>query len=358
MDKRVAIILLNYKDYANKYLKDCISGIRQQDYQGGIKLYIVDNAGDSNSFRFLKENASEAEIIVNKDNDGFAKGNNDAMKKALAEKFPFVLLLNMDTIIESNCVRKLVQEMESADKIGAVQARLMLHPEKEKVNSLGNSTHFLGFGYCLNYQDNYQELIKNNKVSQSKNIFYPSGAAVLLKSDVLNEVGLFDETYFMYNEDQDLGWRIWLQGYSCVLAKDALVYHKYEFSRSISKYYFMDRNRLITIFKNYHIVTLLLLIPAAVIMELGLLLFSAINGSLKEKFKTWAYFLKIKNWKNILQERKKIQKNRRIKEVEIFKMLSGRIWYQELASPFLRIGNFFLNIYFIILKSIIKFLNI
>lgn len=358
MDKRVAIILLNYKDYANKYLKDCISGIRQQDYQSDIKLYIVDNASDSNSFCFLQENAAEAEIIVNKNNDGFAKGNNDAIKKALREKFPYVFLLNMDTIIESDAISKMVKVLESDEKIGAVQARLMLHPNKELVNSLGNSTHFLGFGYCLNYQDNYQELKKNNKVSQNKNIFYPSGAAVLFRSSVLEKTGLFDESYFMYNEDQDLGWRIWLYGYSCVLAKDAIVYHKYEFSRSISKYYFMDRNRIITIFKNYHIITLLLIIPAAIIMELGLLLFSVINGSLKEKFKTWGYFLKAKNWENIWQERKKIQKDRCLKEGEIFKMLSGKIWYQELASPFLKIANFFFNIYFFVLKKIIKILNI
>jgi len=357
MDKKVAIILLNYKEYAVKYLKDCLSGIRQQDYQFATKLYIVDNSSSEESFSFLKENAPEAEIIRNENNDGFAKGNNDAITKALADACSYIFLLNMDTIIEASALRKLVEAIDSEEKIGAVQARLMLHPSTELVNSLGNSTHFLGFGYCLNYQDEYSKLLKKGRPQISK-IFYPSGAAVLFRAEVLEKVGLFDESYFMYNEDQDLGWRVWLQGYSCLLVEDAIVYHKYEFSRSISKYYFMDRNRAITILKNYHIVTLLLIIPAVIIMELGLLFFSVLNGSLKEKIKTWNYFLSKENWKRILLDRSKIQNSRCLKEKEIFKMLSGKIWYQEVGSPLLRLANFFLNIYFIFLKTVIKILNI
>ena len=84
---------------------------------------------------------------------------------------------------------------------------------------------------------------------------------------MLKEVGLFDEEMWMYNEDQDLGWRVWLAGYKCVLAWDAVIYHKYEFSRSISKYYWMDRNRNLSIFKNYHFLTLILIFPAWLAME-------------------------------------------------------------------------------------------
>lgn len=358
MENRVAIILLNYKQYAVKYLADCFNSLKEQDYLGEIKIFIVDNASSLESFDFLKKGAPGAEIIRNENNDGFAKGNNDAIKIALKQNFSHVLLINMDTISDKRTVSKMMDLIESEEGIGAVQARLMLHPETELVNSLGNSTHFLGFGYCLNYRDNYQQLLNKGKVKKQSKIFYPSGAAVLFKSSVLQKVGLFDETYWMYNEDQDLGWRIWLAGYSCLLAEDAIVYHKYEFSRSVSKYYFMDRNRTITILKNYHVITLLLIIPAVIIMELGLLFFSVLNGSLKEKFKTWAYFFQIKNWQRIISERRQIQNNRCLKEKEIVKLISGRIWYQEVGSPLLRLANFFLNIYFYFVKLIVRFLNI
>lgn len=358
MAKKVALILINYQQYANKYLADCLASIKKQDYLGEIKVYIVDNASSLESFHFLREQAPGAEIIRNENNDGFAKGNNDAIKIALDEGFEYILLLNMDTISDQSAVSKMVSLIESDEKIAAVQARLMLHPETNLVNSLGNNTHFLGFGYCQNYRDDYKQTLTQRKNKKNNKIFYPSGAAVLFRSRVLQEIGLFDESYWMYNEDQDLGWRVWLAGYSCLLAEEAVVYHKYEFSRSMSKYYFMDRNRLISILKNYHIITLLLIFPAALLMELGLLFFSIFNGSLKEKLKTWFYFLNIKNWKRICSQRRQIQRNRRRKEKEIIKMISARIWYQEVGSFGLRLANLFFSIYFYFVRLIINILNV
>lgn len=354
MNKKVAIILVNYKDYAHKYLMPCLDSIRKQDYLGEIKLYLVDNSSSEESFCFLREKAEEAIIIRNKNNDGFAKGNNDAIKKALEEACDYIVLFNMDTVVDSKAVSELVKMAESDNKIGAVQSRLMLFGRDNLVNSLGNSTHFLGFGFCQNYQSNFSQL----EIKDGVDIFYPSGAGVLFKSDVLREVGLFDEEYFMYNEDQDLGWRIWLSGYRCVISLDSVVYHKYEFSKSISKYYFIDRNRIITILKNYNFFSLLILFPAWFIMELGLLFFSIFNGWFFKKIKVYLYFLRCSTWKYIIRERKIIRKKRKIKDYDLIKMISGKISYQEIDSPFLFLGNFFLNIYFVFFKFFLKVFKI
>ena len=76
-------------------------------------------------------------------------------------------------------------------------------PDTEKINSLGNITHFLGFGYCRSYNQN----LSQEKFNNLSDICYASGASVLLRVSVLRQVGLFDEEFWMYNEDQDLGWR-------------------------------------------------------------------------------------------------------------------------------------------------------
>ena len=371
MNKKVAIILGNFGDYAEKYLFDCIEGLRLQDWTGEKKIFIYDNASTDKSRNYLKRIAPEAEIITNQTNDGFAKGNNDAIKKALEQGFDYVVLFNLDMVFEPDCLRKMIEAMEMTNdkflisneiqnskfkiqnfSIGAVQARIMLWPEKEKINSLGNITHFLGFGYC----DGYNELIQNSKfkIQNSQDICYPSGAAVLFRADVLKKVGLFDEKFWMYNEDQDLGWRIWLAGFKCVLAPEAVVYHKYEFSRSIQKYYWMDRNRILAILKNYHWLTLLFILPAFIIMELGLLLFSITGGWLKEKLKVWGYFLRLKNWKYIISVRRKIQNSRQTKDKDIIKMFSGKIWYQEIGDGRLKIANFIFNIYWKVIIIFIK----
>lgn len=345
--QRVAIILLNYKTYAQKYLEPCIESIRRQDYQGGIKIFIADNETSPESYSFLNTAVPEAELVLNKENDGFAKGNNDAIKLALAQNFDYIFLLNLDTEIEPACIRELVAAAEKDEKIGAVQARMMLYPEKELVNSIGNTTHFLGFGFSLGYKEKYQNKITNHDIA------YPSGAAVLFKSEVLKEIGLFDEKFWMYNEDQDLGWRIWLNGWRCILAENAIVYHKYEFNRSAGKYYWLDRNRMLAIWKNYHALTLLLIAPAFIIMELGLLVFSFQSGWYKEKLKVYGFFLNPNNWPYLYRARKEVQAKRKTKDSEIINLFSGKIWYQEIDDLKLRLINPVFDLYWGLVKRII-----
>lgn len=346
--KKVGIILVNYKDYAKRFLADCRDSLRKQNYED-FQVYIVDNASGAESKKYLEENFSEAKIIANENNDGFAKGNNDGMKVALAEGCDYIFLLNMDTVIEPNALFKMVEIAETDKKIGAVQARLMLFDKKNTINSIGNVTHFLGFGYSLGYNEEWggQEL-------PVKEIAYPSGAAVLFKKEVLNEVGLLDEEYWMYNEDQELGWRLWLAGWKCVLAPEAVVYHKYEFSRSISKYYWMDRNRLLAIFECYEPLTLILIMPALFVMELGLTLFSFQNGSFNEKLKVWNYFLSYDNWKYIKKARKRNQGLRKVRDRELVRLITGKIWYQEIGDWKLRLVNPIFNAYWVLVKVVLK----
>jgi GT2 family glycosyltransferase len=184
---------------------------------------------------------------------------------------------------------------------------------------------------------------------------YPSGAAVLFKKEALEEVGLLDEEYWMYNEDEELGWRLRLAGWECVLASDAVVYHKFEFSRSISKYYWLDRNRTLAILECYEILTLILISPAFIIMELGLILFSLKNGSFKEKMKVWNYFLSWKNWEYIKKARARNQGLRKVRDREIARLITGKIWYQEVDDWKLRFINPVFNAYWRLVRVILKF---
>ena len=349
--EKVAIIISpNFRDHAQKYLHDCLESMRKQDWAGGKKIFITDNQSTAESFAFLKEMALDAEIIRNENNDGFAKGNNDAMRVALREGFDYLVLLNMDTIVEPDCISHLVETAESDVAIGAVQARLMLWPDKHKVNSLGNVTHFLGFGYCEGYGEDFS----NVHFQTTRIICYPSGAAVLYKSKVLEKIGLFDEEFWMYNEDQDLGWRIWLAGWRCVSAPQAVVYHKYDFAGDDRKYYLLDRNRILAMIKNYQISSLLLISVAFIFLEYGVLLFAFQKGWFRDKLKVYQYFFSLKNWKYILAARRNSQALRLVKDRDIVGMFSGQIWYDEIGDWKLGLVNHILNTYWNVIKWILR----
>ena len=199
MEKKVAIIITpNYKNYAKKYLGDCIESIRKQDYKGEIKVFITDNETSAESFQLLNKIAPEAELVLNKTNDGFAKGVNDSIRQALMLGFEYIAIINIHTTIEPNYISELIKVTESDSKIGVVQGRMMLYAEKNKISSMGNATHFLGFGYCVHYRDEWEKIKDSYK--KVRDIFYPSGSSMFFKREVLEKVGLLDEEYWMYNE--------------------------------------------------------------------------------------------------------------------------------------------------------------
>jgi len=248
----------------------------------------------------------------------------------------------------NGCLDKLVQDLKNDSLIGAIQPRLMLHPEQELLNTFGCVIHYLGFGYTFGNREKWQEK------SIIKEVNYCSGAACLIPIVVLNKVGWFDESLFVYHEDLDLGWRLKLLGYKNLADSDAVIYHCYEFSRSIKKLYFMERNRLIVMLKNYKVGTMLLILPALIVMEIGLLLFAIKGGWLKEKLKSYAYFFHFKNWQTILKSRKLIQASRILSDREVVKNFSGLILHQETDNILLRlIGNPLLNLYWLVIKKLI-----
>jgi len=345
--KKVAIIIVNYNGL--EYLSDCLTSLLNLDYpKEDYKVILIDNSSIDDSINFVRNNFPQVEIIASKANLGFAAGNNIGMQKALAGNFDYVCLINQDTISEPDFLKKLVEAADSDENIAAVQPRIMLYPEKDKVNSLGNSIHYLGFGFSSGGYQKFDGNLEPNEIA------YASGAALLIKTNVLKKIGLFDPDFFMYHEDLDLGWRMRMAGYKILVVPAAVIYHKYEFSKSIKKYYFMERNRLICLLENYKLATLILIFPAWLVMEIGLFLFSLKSGFWSEKLKVYGYFLRIKNWRKITGGRRAKGAIRAKSDKEIVKLFTGKIEFQEIDNFILKkIANPIFNLYWQIIKILI-----
>ncbi|MDL1966614.1 MAG: glycosyltransferase family 2 protein [Candidatus Desulfofervidus auxilii] len=352
--KKVAIVLINYKNYAKRFLPDCIKSLHDQTFPAeAFKIFIVDNESTPESVKYLKKIAPEAELILNKKNEGFAKANNQAFNKAMKEDFEYLVTLNIDTIVHERWLEELVKAAEKHLEAGAIQSLIMLYPEMEKVNSLGNELHFLGLAFCQGYG---QKLPKS--LPKLKEITCFSGAAVLTPAKVLKEVGMFDETFFMYHEDTDLSWRMRMAGYKIFLASRSIVYHKYEFSRSMQQFYYLERNRIMMMLENYKLPTLFLIMPVFLFMEIGVLFYSLINHALIEKLKAYMYFFNIQHLKTIMESRKEKQLKRKLKEKDVIKTFTSSLEFYQIKGGFFKflvkyMVNSVFRFYWLIIKNII-----
>ncbi len=358
MRPTIAIIYLSFN--SRPYLDEVFLNLTRLDYlRDRMKIFFVDNASTDGSVEYFRNTIMpqfgnmlpEVVVMPESKNTGFAGGNNIGYERARAEGFDYVYLHNNDAKLESGCLAEAVELAESDDSVGSVQSTMRLWQEPERYNSTGNMYHFLGFGYC---RDGYR-LADEVSRPDAAEIAYPSCAAVLLRSSVLELVGLFDERFFMYHEDSDLGLRIKLRGYKNVVSAKSIAYHKYDFKRSIQKFYWMERNRILLLFKTLKPLTLLLILPAFIVMEFGTIVFSVKNGWGKEKLLSWVFFFDPRNWLYLVRARREMQKLRVLRDRDIVKNFTGRIESQDLASPLMDyVVNPIFDMYWKMVKQIIR----
>lgn len=351
MSKNIGVILVNYKDYAHKFLKECRDSLRAQSLSD-FTVYIVDNASSDESRQYLAENYPEA-VIVKRNDGNYAAANNDGIKRAREDGCDYFVIANMDTRFEPDWLRELVKAIEEKKDAGMVQSKILIYPKggdrDEKINSLGNIQHFLGFGFTNGYNQKDRDIDDLREIKG-----YASGCSFIISKEVLNRIGEYDEEYWMYHDDLEMGWRARLAGFKVYLAPQSVVYHKYEFGRSIKMLYYMERNRYLSIFHYYKLGTLLLILSALLVMEVGMIAYSIPGKWFKTKMRVNFYFLKPSTWAKIIKKRKEISKIRKIEDREVARSFSGKVLFQEIDNSVLKyIANPVLNLYWVIIKKII-----
>ncbi|MBU3197401.1 glycosyltransferase [Clostridium algidicarnis] len=247
---KISFLIVNYN--GKEHLKECFSTLNNLDYpKEKLEYILVDNGSYDDSVEYIKENFPETKIIENQDNQGFAKPNNDAAKIATGD---YLALINNDMKIDENWLYDMLESLSNCndEKYICIGSKV-LNWDGSKLDFAGGGINFYGFGY----QDDYAMDIKKaeEKHNEDKDILFASGGAMLIDRKVFLEVGGFDEDYFAYFEDIDLGWRLWILGYKVRFSSKSICYHKHnstskKFNQSKVKVLF-ERNALYTIYKNY-----------------------------------------------------------------------------------------------------------
>jgi len=328
----VIVVTFNHK----RFMWPLFEGLAKTDYPiNSWNIHFVDNAstdGTAEEIEALIEefgpSLPETILIESKENLGFAGGNNLIMRSSSAN---YVYLLNPDAIFETSALSEIVKVAEEHQDAGAFQSLQLLAQDPSKLCSIGNDIVFTGHGYCRGYNDPVSSAPKDVRP-----IAYASGASALYCTEALKEVGYFDETLFAYHEDLDLGWRMRIAGIKTLLVPSSVVRHHFEFSRSIKKWYWMERNRFIVIYTLYRLPTILLLLPAILIVDLVTWITAIAKGWGMEKLKADAWFFNPKHWIYLWKKRRQVQKTRKTSDREILKVFVPTIEHQETESWFMK----------------------
>ncbi len=283
---------------------------------------VVDNGNDPAAIDRLDARPGVT-VVRPGTNLGFAGGCN-AGAGAAAAGGEFVAFLNQDAVLAPNALAALV-DVASRPDVGIASASVRLADAPGLMNSAGNPVHFLGFCWA----GAYGEPVADHQ--DEADVAGAAGTAMVMRRPVWDTLGGFADEYFAYHEDTELSLRVWQRGLRVVYVPTAVVTHRYHFSRNAQKWYLLERNRLVFVLTTYERRTLLLLLPAALGVEVGMLLVAARAGWLRPKLRGWAWLVGHRRW--IAERRRQLQAERVVGDRALAAHLATRFDAANMGIP-------------------------
>lgn len=225
---RLSIIIVNYN--VTRLLKNCLLSIQKYTEDVDYEVIVIDNASTDTSWGDLIPEFPKVRFISSSANEGFAKANNKAVQAAKGE---YLLILNPDTEIEGNCMQEILDFTDSKDNFGCLGVRMhdakgnFLPESKRSVPDMFNSFEKL----FTNFKSKDSKSYYRNDISEFgiADVEVITGAFCLIKKEIYEKIGGFDEAYFMYGEDIDLCYTLLNNGYqNYYYGKVSILHHKGE----------------------------------------------------------------------------------------------------------------------------------
>jgi len=238
---RVAVIIPNWN--GAHLLRPCLASLRQQTY-ADFEVIVADNASHDDSLAMLRDEFPEVRVLALDTNGGYTGGCNAGIR---ASKSEIAVMLNNDTEADPAWLAELVAALDRHPEAGMATSRIMLYDRREILNAAGDIYRRDGTPDSRGVWQPY-----GPPYDRERPVFGGSGGALALRRAMLDEIGLFEEAFFMYCEDVDLSWRAQLHGYRCVYAPQAVIYHRLSATGggALASYY-VGRNTIWVVARNY-----------------------------------------------------------------------------------------------------------
>jgi GT2 family glycosyltransferase len=322
------VIIVNWN--GREYLDTCLGSLERQDFRS-FEVVLVDNGSEDGSVGMVRKRFPWiVEIIENPENLGFGVANNQAIARARGR---YVVLLNNDTEVDSGWLAALVEAAEADASIGMCASKILNFYRRDEIDNTGHLIYPDG----LNRGRGRLE-VDRGQYDGAREALFPSGCAALYRRTMLDEIGLFDDTFFAYGDDTDLGLRGRLAGWGCAFVPEALVYHRYSATTgqySVQKAFLVERNRVWVAVKTLPM-PMLLVSPLYTLARFALQGYGALTGRgaagrFTSESSAWsligvlfkAYWAALAGLHHPLKERRRILGRKKVPYGEI------RRWFRE-----------------------------
>ncbi len=258
----VSVVIVNYQGTDDTLA--ALAGLAELDWpRDQLEVIVVDNASGDGIVERIAQDHPEARVVALDENLGFAGGCNRGVDAARGE---YIAFLNNDARPDPNWVRAAVDVLRREASITCVASKV-LDWEGNTVDFVDAGMAFYGHGFKLHAGEP-----DGPGYDVESDVLFASGAAMVVRAETFRRVGGFDERYFLFFEDVDLGWRLWLLGHRVRYVPGSLVYHRHH--QTMDRFgdwhhqYLLERNALFTIFKNYSRDSLRVALPAALMLAI------------------------------------------------------------------------------------------
>lgn len=309
----VAVIIVNYK--SGQHLHECLAALGKQ-ITNPKKIVIIDNEGILDASELRDSCSININIFRLAKNIGFAAGNNLGSKAC--EDCKWIALVNPDAVPARNWLERLINATEKRPDVACFASHMFQERRREYLDGAGDAYHVSGFAW----RRGYDTLATGSDYNQPVEVFSACAAAALYRRDAFEAVGGFDEDFFCYLEDVDLGFRLRLAGYHCLYVPEAIAYHVGSATtgkNSDFSVYHGHRNLIWTYVKNMPGSLFWLYLPQHIFLNIIAVVWYALQGR-------WRIILKakwdaIKGLPGTWKKRKEIQSCRVVSKREIWRLM-------------------------------------
>jgi len=317
-NSKVTVIIVNWN--GERFLERCLTALMNQTVKPH-EIILLDNGSSDNSVEIARRFPAVQLLLQNR-NTGFARGNNLAIDAASKES-EWIALLNPDAFAEPRWLEALLTEAARNPGFDILGSKLINAIDPTLLDGQGDAYHISGLVWRIGHGMPVSAAIEN-----TREVFSPCAAAALYRHSALDKVGGFDEDYFCYLEDVDLGFRLRLGGYRCLYVPQSVAYHvgsgttggqHSDFSR-----YHGHRNLVWTFVKNMPVFLFWSLLPIHLLLNLFSIAYFSMHG--QGKVILTAKWDAIKGIPKMWRKRRKIQSSRSAPLMAIWHILNKKAW--------------------------------